>query len=167
MANPTVGAIQGEYAEILEACWDRWTAAALESRNGTYTADRFVSDATAHWADMAWWWCIPANTIYKKLNTLPRLFMEIPAPGGNATAAIFVPDAGTTNVSSTNLTDLAGAATDILASKVVTTYSQPQRILIVQLVGLSGLTKDTTYKGTINAATVPARAIADLFLTVT
>jgi hypothetical protein len=165
MANPTVDALQAEYAELLEEFYDRWSLAAIDSKNGAYSADRFVSDVSANWVDAASAWLLPANTLLKGLKAVPQLKLEIPAAGGDATGAMRIPDPGQVTLASSNLVDMGGVQVPINAASVFPFLVRPQRILVVQVRGLGALTAGTTYQGKITDAT--NRTIADVFLTVT
>ena len=166
MPNPTVDALAAEYGAIFEDCYDRWSAAAVESKNGVYSADRLVSDVTAHWVDVASAWLLPVNTVLKGLKAVPQIQLTIAAAGGDVTGAIRLPDPGPVVLNGTRLVDPAAVEPPIPANKVFATMSRPHRILVVQIRNTGALTAGTTFHGRIDGTNGARRTIADVFLTV-
>lgn|SRR5262245_25791731 len=62
--------IAGRYARVIDDGVDRWLQAVLAANNGTYTANKFVSDVIAHSAEVGAAWSFTLESLFPPLNPL-------------------------------------------------------------------------------------------------
>lgn len=56
--------IAGRYARVIDDGVDRWLQAVLAANNGTYTANKFVSDVIAHSAEVGAAWSFTLDSLF-------------------------------------------------------------------------------------------------------
>jgi len=133
-----VSAIMSHYARLTENMLDRWKTAAVDSRNGQYTPQKFISHVVASWMDMAEAYYPPLP--FAATVSTPVVQITVDPAKPDAFGAVVVPDPGVGKLEPTALN--AAAATQLGAktpdpidpkNMVVQLFRNVQPILVVRL----------------------------------